>query len=91
MLAQEENKYKDDVLISENVHKLKGLTLVYRRGWLPYHPPHGFSRPAKTFVYAKKWLHVIVGSSFALISANKILPPYLGVGVWGRGGISCQT
>ena len=53
------------------------LIFVYQWGWLQ---PLHFFRPAETLVSATKWLHLIAGTSFAIILPRKKIPPTLG---WG--------
>ena len=56
------------------------LTLIYWRGG-GYHPLEDSFQATKMLVSATNWLQLIVGSSFVVILAKKLWPPYLGVGV----------
>ena len=55
-------------------------TLVYQRGVVTT-PLRIIFQPAKTLNFTIKWAQLIVGSSFPVILAQKILLPYPGVGV----------
>ena len=54
----------------------QSLTLVYRRGVIT--PLRFIFRPAKTLDFTIKWVQLIVGSSFLVILAQKIILPTLG-------------